>query len=169
MTEGIITVKRFKFEKINHYNEMDRSEPFAYTQIHDDENSYRGYDINSKTGIMNELIMGLMPSLNPSIDKQVKNIINASNVEFLSGYIINPFHGDAFPDGTKYPDKQSLFGYDERSLVMTVLDTVLMRARFDELHNVNSYGNHPSLNYSKINEPLENIIMDRILFTKKEE
>ncbi|MBN2637092.1 MAG: carboxypeptidase regulatory-like domain-containing protein [Prolixibacteraceae bacterium] len=168
LTDGLLTAKRFKFVKVNSVDEIDRSVPFAHTYIDDDDLPGRTYNIESK-GIMNILSISLTPGLSGNLDDQINYIEHAANIEFLSGYIRQPFIGNDFPDGTSNPDKQSYFGYNNGAASFTPLDTMIMRARFDELLNVNKYGNHPNLNYSKLTSPLKDVITERIVFYKEDE
>jgi hypothetical protein len=165
LTNGLVTKKRFIFEEINSVGEVDKSKPYAHVHFQDDQNSGRGYAIDNNTGIMTGLGINVMPGLNPDINKQIENIIHASNIEFLSGYIRDPFMGDEFPDVSDMPDKQSYFGYNTGAKIFTPLDTILMRARFDQLHNVNSYGNHPVLNYQKLSAPIKSQLKSAVQIT----
>jgi hypothetical protein len=168
LTDGVVTKKRFNIVEINSVSEVDKSKPFTHIYFKDDENSGRGYTIDPQTGIMDYLGISIMPGLNPDLNNQIKAINYVANIEFLSGYIRDPFDGDKFPDGSDWPDAQSYFGYNGGPDVFTPLDTILMRVRFDELLNVNAYGNHPRINFSKLPAPSEDILKSAFIGIKTE-
>jgi hypothetical protein len=170
MFDEKISKNRFDIKIVNSYDDINSEDkPYIFIYYDDDENSSISRSINSSTGYIDYIFISLHPSLNPDIYAQIEHIKGDANTEFESSYIQNYFDGSKFPDGSDTPDNQSYYGYNGGSATKTALDTIVNLARGDQLQDVNPEGNHPTLNYSKITSPLNDVITGNIIFFKEEE